>query len=173
MKTRIFLAAGSLVLGLAGCSSAGKSETCQLVQDPAFDTTDVGLLAERSQAVVVASVGDSTGTIESPSDPRTLFPATVVKTLKGEPPISFTIAQEGTEKCEVLGTGSKPIKAGNYILFVGNKSVRSDWYHLWNSIHLSSADLESVKSGTFAPDQAKLQKAMSTISDRAKIQPPK
>lgn len=172
MRMRAFLAVSALVLGLTGCSG-GKSETCQLVQDPAFDTTDVGLLTERSQSVVVASVGNSTGTVESPSDPRTLFPATVIKALKGEPPSTFTIAQEGTEKCEVLGTGSKPITPGDYILFVGNKSVKADWYHLWNSIHLNSADLKSVESGAFSPGQEKLQKAMKIISDRSKNQSPK
>ncbi|SKT87352.1 Uncharacterised protein [Mycobacteroides abscessus subsp. massiliense] len=170
MRMRALLVVGALVLGLTGCSGADRSEACQLVQDPAFDTTDVGLLTQRSQSIVVASVSASSGTIDNPADPRTLFPVTVIKALKGNPPSSFTVAQEGTDKCKVLGTGSKPIKAGDYLLFVDEKGVGVDWYHLWNSIHLTSADLASIKSGSYAPDQAKLQKTMAIIANDTKPQ---
>lgn len=173
MRLRVLLVAGALAIGLTGCSDGGDSKDCQQVVDPAFDTTDVKMLTERSQNIVVASVADSTGTVENPVDPRTLFPITVIKALKGNPPGSFTVAQEGTEKCQVLGTGSKPLKAGDYLLFVDEKGVGVDWYHLWNSIHLNSADLASVKSGNYTPGQAKLQKTMTIIANGAKPQAPK
>lgn len=120
----------------------------------AFDPGDQRQLAGWADAIFVGTVADKSGTdTRMPTLPETQFRVTMIQALKGEPPDSVTVNQQGgyvAGKAELVLVDHDPlISAGKSYLFAARYLPEKNWYTIApriGDVELTPAELQAVES---------------------------